>query len=161
MDALPRSAGTTHPLAKIEGLLLAAWLAANEGSPEVARRQLDEAVAIAERHSLVEVFVRTGPTTVRMVSDLPNVDSGFRRQILQRAREFISPSLGGDLVEPLTVRELEILSYLPSRLTNSELADHFYVSVNTIKTHMVHIYRKLGVANRNRAVLRAQEIGIL
>ena len=56
----------------------------------------------------------------------------------------------------MTVRELEILSYLPSRLTNTELADHFYVSVNTIKTHMVHIYRKLGVTNRNAAVARGQ-----
>ena len=36
-------------------------------------------------------------------------------------------SPGVDLVEPLTDRELEILSYLPSRLTNTELADHFYV----------------------------------
>jgi LuxR family maltose regulon positive regulatory protein len=69
--------------------------------------------------------------------------------------------LGIELVEPLTDRELEILSYLPSRLTNTELADHFYVSVNTIKTHMAHIYRKLGVANRNRAISRAREIGIL
>ena len=86
---------------------------------------------------------------------------GFDGRSCSELGTFISPSLGGDLVEPLTVRELEILSYLPSRLTNSELADHFYVSVNTIKTHMVHIYRKLGVANRNGAVLRAQEIGIL
>ena len=65
------------------------------------------------------------------------------------------------LVEPLTDRELEILSYLPSRLTNSEMARRCYVSVNTIKTHMSHIYRKLNVANRNAAIDRAQEIGLL
>jgi LuxR family maltose regulon positive regulatory protein len=150
-----------HPLARVEGLLLAAWLSETQGSTERARRQLREAMAIAERHSLVEIFVRAGPTIVRLVSDLPDADSDFRRQILRRAQKIGSPALGNDLVEPLTVRELEILWYLPSRLTNTELADHFYVSVNTIKTHMVHIYRKLGVANRNGAVSRAQEIGAL
>jgi LuxR family transcriptional regulator, maltose regulon positive regulatory protein len=96
-----------------------------------------------------------------MVSGLPDTQSAFRRQILRRAQSLASPSVGGDLIEPLTVRELEILSYLPSRLTNAELADHFYVSVNTIKTHMAHIYRKLGVANRNEAVSRAQKMGML
>ena len=161
VDAFPRSSEGTRPLATVEGLLLAAWLSEVDGSTEIARRQLREAMAVAEIHSLVETFVRAGPTVVRMVSDLPDTDSAFRRHVLRRARAKGSPSQGGDLVEPLTVRELEILSYLPSRLTNSELADHFYVSVNTIKTHMVHIYQKLGVANRNGAVSRAQKLGVL
>ena len=138
---------------------MAAWLSEAEGSIDTARRQLVEALAIAERHSLVESFVRAGPAILRMVSDLPAPHSAFRRHILRRAQSLASPSLGGDLAEPLTVRELEVLSYLPSRLTNAELADHFYVSVNTIKTHMAHIYRKLGVANRNEAVSRARENG--
>lgn len=161
VDAFPRSSDAPGPLATVEGLLLAAWLSGTDGSPEIARQELVEAMAIAENHSLVETFVRAGPTTVRMVTDLPDTHSAFRRQILQRARSLATPTLGADLVEPMTVRELEILSYLPSRLTNTELADHFYVSVNTIKTHMVHIYRKLGVTNRNAAVSRGQKIGII
>ena len=64
-------------------------------------------------------------------------------------------------MDPLTDRELEILSYLPTRLTNSEMAQRCYVSVNTIKTHMTHIYRKLDVANRNGAIHRAREMGLL
>jgi LuxR family maltose regulon positive regulatory protein len=161
VHAFPGSSDADHPLATVESLLLAAWLSETDGFTEIARRQLREAMAIAERYSLVETFVRAGPTIVRLVSDLPDADSDFRRQILRRAQATGSSSLGSDLVEPLTVRELEILWYLPSRLTNTELADHFYVSVNTIKTHMVHIYRKLGVANRNGAVSRAHEIGVL
>ena len=161
VTAFPRPSDAAHPLATVEGLLLAAWLSVIEGSPAVAHRHLNEAMGIAESQSLAEAFVRAGPAVVRMVSDLPDVDSAFRRQILRRSQALALPSLGSDLVEPLTVRELEILSYLPSRLSNSELADHFYVSVNTIKTHMVHIYRKLGVANRNGAVSRARKIGVL
>jgi LuxR family maltose regulon positive regulatory protein len=161
VDAFPRSSNAARPLAKVEGLILAAWLSENHGSSEIARRQLVEAMAIAEGHSLVETFVRAGPTTVRMVFELPDTHSAFRRQILRRAQALTKPSPGRTLIEPMTVRELEILSYLPSRLTNTELADHFYVSVNTIKTHMVHIYRKLGVTNRNAAVSRGQNIGVL
>jgi LuxR family maltose regulon positive regulatory protein len=161
VDTFPGSTNSNHPLALLDGLLLAAWLAESAGSIDFARRQLSEALAVAEGHSLVESFVRAGPTIVQMVAVLPNAHTDFPGRILRRAQALASPSLGSDLIEPLTDRELEILSYLPSRLTNTELADQFYVSVNTIKTHMAHIYRKLGVANRNRAISRAREIGIL
>jgi LuxR family maltose regulon positive regulatory protein len=161
IETLPEFSDSTEPLATVEGLLLASWLAESHGSLDWAGRHLTEAMVIAESHSLVESFVRLGPTILRMVSELPDSHSAFQERVLRRAEAFASPSRGRDLVEPLTDRELEILSYLPSRLTNTELADQFYVSVNTIKTHMAHIYRKLGVANRNRAIARAREVGIL
>jgi LuxR family maltose regulon positive regulatory protein len=155
------STDSTRPLAMIDGLLLAAWLADSEGSFDIARKYLKEALAVAEGHSLVESFVHAGPTIVQMISGLPDEHSALSGRILRRAQALASPTLGSNLIEPLTDRELEILSYLPSRLTNTELADHFYVSVNTVKTHMAHIYQKLGVANRNGAISRAREIGIL
>lgn len=65
------------------------------------------------------------------------------------------------LAEPLTSRERELLAYLPTRLTNVELAQRCYVSVNTIKTHASHIYRKFGVQGRSAAVTRAIELGLL
>ncbi|MET0974431.1 MAG: LuxR C-terminal-related transcriptional regulator [Leifsonia sp.] len=65
------------------------------------------------------------------------------------------------LAEPLTDREREILAYLPTHFTTTELADKCYVSVNTIKTHMAHIYRKLQVTSRRGAILRATELGLL
>ena len=57
--------------------------------------------------------------------------------------------------------EQELLAYLPTRLANVELAQRCYVSVNTIKTHVSHIYRKLGVQGRSAAVTRAVELGLL
>ncbi|WP_375386059.1 LuxR C-terminal-related transcriptional regulator [uncultured Microbacterium sp.] len=65
------------------------------------------------------------------------------------------------LAEPLTDRERELLMFLPSRLTNAELAARCFVSVNTIKTHMAHIYRKLDAPNRDTAIARAQALGML
>jgi LuxR family transcriptional regulator, maltose regulon positive regulatory protein len=160
-DGLGAPTEESGPLATVEHLLLLAWMAETGGSVDAARTHLGAALAVAEQHSLVEVFVRAGPTVVGLVSDLSPDQSGFRQRILERARETRFAPPGGDLVDPLTDRELEILSYLPSRFTNTELADHFFVSLNTIKTHMAHIYRKLGVTNRNDAIAHAREIGFL
>ena len=57
------------------------------------------------------------------------------------------------VVEPLTKREETILRYLASSLSNTEIANELYVSVNTVKTHQRSVYRKLGV--RSRAELGA------
>ena len=151
----------TEPRGAVNGLLLRSWLAAAEGSADESGQHLGEAMVVAERHSLVEAFVRAGPAVLRLVSEQSDGPSLIRDRVLRRAREVMRPPPGADLVDPLTDRELEILSYLPSRFTNTELADHFYVSVNTIKTHMAHIYRKLDVPNRNGAIARARELAIL
>jgi LuxR family maltose regulon positive regulatory protein len=63
-----------------------------------------------------------------------------------------------DLVDPLTDRELDVLRYLPSRLTMREIADELFVSVNTLKYHLRMIYRKLGVTSRSEAAERARRL---
>lgn len=71
-----------------------------------------------------------------------------------------SPSTG-PLPEPLTDRELTILRYLQSVLSNVEIAAELSVSVNTVKTHIRNIYRKLGSSRRREAVRRARELRLL
>jgi DNA-binding NarL/FixJ family response regulator len=58
----------------------------------------------------------------------------------------------------LTERESELLALLPSGMTNQELAAHLYVSENTIKTQLRHLYVKLGVHNRTQAATRAARL---
>ena len=65
------------------------------------------------------------------------------------------------LPDPLTERELEILAFLPGHSTTAELAKLCFVSVNTLKTHVMHIYRKLGVTGRSDAIARARELGLI
>jgi LuxR family maltose regulon positive regulatory protein len=67
----------------------------------------------------------------------------------------------GLLVEPITERELEVLKLLAADLSNSEIARKLYVSSETVKSHLKHIYGKLGVRSRYRAVDRARELDIL
>ena len=61
----------------------------------------------------------------------------------------------------LTERELSVLRYLPSRLTNAEIASECFVSVNTVKRHLKSIYTKLRVTSRADAVERARLLGLL
>jgi LuxR family maltose regulon positive regulatory protein len=63
--------------------------------------------------------------------------------------------------EPLTDRELVVLRLLPTQLSQGEIAAELYVSVNTVRTHIQGIYRKLGAASRREAVDTAREHGLL
>jgi LuxR family maltose regulon positive regulatory protein len=65
------------------------------------------------------------------------------------------------LVERLSERELAVLRRLPSALSNQEIAALLYVSLNTVKTQLQSIYRKLGVRSRHEAIERARQLGLL
>ena len=54
----------------------------------------------------------------------------------------------------LTDREMEILQYLPTRLSTIEIAECLTISPNTVKTHLKSIYNKLAVRSRNEAILQ-------
>ena len=61
----------------------------------------------------------------------------------------------------LSAREIEVLREVASGNTNAELADRLHISQATVKTHLLHIYAKLGVSDRAAAVARAYDTGIL
>jgi ATP/maltotriose-dependent transcriptional regulator MalT len=63
--------------------------------------------------------------------------------------------------DPLSEREIEVLSLLASGKTNSEVAGDLFVSVGTVKSHTGNIYRKLGARNRAEAITRAREFGLI
>jgi len=63
--------------------------------------------------------------------------------------------------EPLTDSEARVLRYLPTHLGAPEIAAELYISANTVKTHLRHVYAKLGVHSRREAVQRARAIGLL
>ena len=79
-----------------------------------------------------------------------------------------SPSANGSsgatresLVEPLSERELEVLTLLASGRSNKEIARELFVAVGTVKTHTNNIYRKLGTRNRVEALARARSLKLL
>jgi len=65
------------------------------------------------------------------------------------------------LAQPLTGRELEVLTYIGDGLTNRKIAEQMTVAMSTIKWYVRQIYNKLGVDNRSEAILRARGLGLL
>jgi LuxR family maltose regulon positive regulatory protein len=64
-------------------------------------------------------------------------------------------------LEPLSSSEIRVLRYLPTHLSAPQIANELYVSHNTIRTHMRHLYAKLGTHRRCEAVERARALGLL
>ena len=136
-----------------------------EAAALTARAQTETGDHAAARRTLAEV----APTACREGAFRTFLDEGF--DVLDPASA-VSPAAAGPpgapagvdhagLVEPLSERELSVLRYLPSRLSNREIGAELYVSQNTVKSHLKTIYRKLDVDRRDDAVRRARQLGLL
>jgi len=99
----------------------------------------------------------------------------FAIEEVVRGGAYITPQLAKGLVdqalherstaasafeEPLTEREEEVLSLIAEGLTNKEIAGRMVVSLNTVKTHRLHLYQKLGLHTRSELVAFARQHGL-
>jgi len=94
----------------------------------------------------------TGASAVPAVSTRKPV--GANRSVLQSAPQ-------QDLLDPLSLRELEVLYLMAQGATNGEIALTLGLAVETIKRHVSNILSKLGVGNRTQAAARAHDLGLL
>ncbi len=85
----------------------------------------------------------------------------YEQAVLDRLERNPTPRIAnGSSSGPLSSRELTVLRYLASGLTNREIAAELFVSNNTLKTHIKRIYQKLGVSSRMEAVTEARRLGL-
>jgi LuxR family maltose regulon positive regulatory protein len=75
--------------------------------------------------------------------------------------EELTPPATQSFVEPLSRRELEVLRLIVAGLSNPEIAEELVVAVSTVKSHVNHIYGKLGVKNRVQVADRARSLGLV
>jgi LuxR family maltose regulon positive regulatory protein len=127
---------------------------------------LQRAVELARSEGIRRPFVALAPEHVhRLLGHLQQVDPGadafVRELVADLTLDDQSPIAVEILSENLTDRELSVLRFLPSMMTNEEIAAELYVSVNTVKAHLKRIYRKLGVVSRREAVRRAHDLGVI
>ncbi len=61
----------------------------------------------------------------------------------------------------ITPREIEVLRLMAEGLSNQEIADRMFVSLNTVKTHSSNVFSKLDVQRRTQAIQKAKDLGIL
>jgi LuxR family maltose regulon positive regulatory protein len=155
---LERSATNDFPSA-IEAWLLEAVARRELRDREASTRALERALQLAAPDRQRRPFLEGGPTMRQMLADHVRSGSGNRAFLAELLEVFDygapRPAVG-QLLEPLSERETAVLSYLPTMLSNQEIAGELCVSVNTVKTHLRSIYRKLGTSNRRDAVAAAR-----
>jgi LuxR family transcriptional regulator, maltose regulon positive regulatory protein len=133
------------------------------GDAGAARRALEHALDLAKPEGLLFPFLLDpapglldrhrglGTAHAILISEILDVLSGSGAHGRSPPR----------LLEPLSQSEIRVLRYLPTNLSAPEIADQLYLSVNTVKTHMRHLYDKLGVHRRHEAVEQARALGLL
>jgi LuxR family transcriptional regulator, maltose regulon positive regulatory protein len=85
-------------------------------------------------------------------------DAGVLRGRTKRLREALEQLR---MADPLTAAERRVLDLLPTQLTAAQMAVRLFLTENTVKSHVSHIYRKLGVTTRTGAVESAGKLGLL
>jgi LuxR family maltose regulon positive regulatory protein len=129
---------------------------------------MTRALALAGIDGHRRVFHEAGPRVrqlLRLDAELAAAyqSLGGAHQSRSRALPTAAPASvdGTVMVGELSERELEVLKHLAAMMGTEEIADALYVSVNTVKTHVRNILRKLAATRRNEAVRRARALGIV
>jgi LuxR family maltose regulon positive regulatory protein len=150
---------------EVQAFLLQAIACDALGDAGAARRALERALDRAAPESLLFPFLydpapelldrhrRHGTAHAGLIAEILNVLAG--------SEPGSHPSGPRRLREPLSHAEARVLRYLPTKLSVPEIADELYLSVNTVKTHMRHLYDKLGAHRRHEAVEQARALGLL
>lgn len=128
---------------------------------------LGEALTLAATRGYVQPFLDGGPPVRDLLrAGLTRISSSLGRTHAHSLLDLMEGEAGSEeaegelnLPEPLTDREREVLALLFQGQSNKAMAKAIFVSVDTVKSHLKHIYDKLGVSDRNAAVRRAQELG--
>ncbi len=151
---------------RICGLLIAAVAHRRLGSADEAAALLEQALALAEPDGAYRAFLDGGAAVRSAMTVLippTSRHAGFAGRILERF-DAQAPR-GGPAVErisvPLTDSERAVLCFLPSHMTNEEISQALFLSINTVKTHLRSAYRKLGVSSRREAIARGRRLGLL
>jgi LuxR family maltose regulon positive regulatory protein len=133
-----------------------AIVAAAAGDRRSSLRHASVAVAVAEAQGRVAILGSVGKRAERIAHALLR---SAPTPFLHRAIKAVQPVTRDGSVT-LSGREREIVRFLPTPLSSAEIAAHLYVSINTLKTHLRTIYRKLAVTSRDEAIERVEQLGL-
>jgi LuxR family maltose regulon positive regulatory protein len=134
-----------------------------QGDSTGALEALEGAIDDAETEGYVRVFTAEGHLMVALLKEAAKrgVAPVYVAELLAAAGGASPPSPKEQgLVETLSERELDVLRLLGSDLSGPDIARELMVSLNTLRTHTMNIYMKLGVNSRRAALRRAQELGL-
>jgi LuxR family maltose regulon positive regulatory protein len=138
------------------------------GNPERAVANLLEAMEMAAEENLLSFFLINRHLTRDLLNEAFRVQATTKTKIpgkfvenLKIALERWDKQKKTSVVIDLSTRELDTLKLIARDLSNQEIADKLFISLNTVKTHLKNINLKLEVDNRTKAVTKAKELGLI
>jgi LuxR family transcriptional regulator, maltose regulon positive regulatory protein len=163
------SPGEPPEQVRLEGWLVDAQLSYGGGDGVRGRRSLEHALrlgkperlrlAFAMERTWIRPVLRRDPELAHAYQDLLELGQKITSRI--PAQRVDTGQATPMIVERLSEREREVLRLLSEMLSTAEIGTEMYISVNTVKTHLRSIYRKLSAAHRGEAVRRARELELI
>ena len=160
--AVRDEAPALHPTRGLHAWLIAAVARRSLGQARDASEAVERALELAAADGYRRPFADGGAAVRRLLerhAALPTAYAPLVAELVDALEPASSRPPG--LLEPLSERERDVLRLLPTLLPNTEIAGELFVSVNTVKTHVKSIYRKLDVSSRREAVARARQLRLL
>ena len=175
-NVLPVVQEAGHVQHEIHALVLHASASELLGKHPLALESIGTATSLGEPGRFNRSFTGEGPVVVGLVKALADATRRGRGPAEVGTLPYLTYLLdesgvepdtaltqaaAGDLVEPLTEREIEILRHIVAGMTNQDIAEQLVVSMSTVKTHINRTYRKLDVQSRTQAIARIRQLGIV
>ncbi|MFH2113785.1 MAG: LuxR C-terminal-related transcriptional regulator [Spirochaetota bacterium] len=157
----------------LKALILEALAFQAKHRKDDACRLLAEALELAESGGFIRLFLDEGKPIERLLIQagakgtapayVNRLLSAFTLEwrIRDEAGAESSASRSQGLIDPLSQRELEVLSLIDQGLSNNEIGERLFLALDTIKGHNRRIFEKLDVKRRTEALARARELGLL
>ena len=162
VDGLADADREAPALVRLHAWLLDALARQGLGRLDDAGRSLEHALALAAGEGYRRPFVAGLPVRrlLERQVERPTAYGPFVAELLEALERQDGGATPG-VLEPLSERERAVLRLLPTLLSYPEIAGELFVSVNTVKTHVKGIYRKLDVTSRRAAVVRARALRLI
>jgi LuxR family maltose regulon positive regulatory protein len=155
---------------RLKGLVLQAVVLQTLNETDRAVEVLEEALELAEPGGFIRIFVDEGSPMAQLLSEaaargmmsdyVAELIAAFEAEVLKSEGTSSLPA-AHLLVEPLSLRELEILRLIAQGLSNHEIGERLFLAIPTVKGHNRNIFAKLQVQRRTEAIARARELGLL
>lgn len=162
----------------IEIYILQALVAQSQGQIEISFSWLIQALNIAEPQGYTRVFIDEGDLMRALLQKFRSeIDSGnVRAENMVKLSKYVNKILAAfsmdqgqinkasrslPFLEPLTSREMEILTLICMGLSNRGIAGKLFITNSTVKTHLHHIFTKINVESRAQLIVRAKELKLI
>jgi ATP/maltotriose-dependent transcriptional regulator MalT/class 3 adenylate cyclase len=162
-----------HELAKkkgrneklIEILILQSLVFRTDNNLTQSMTSLERALKLAEPEGFIRIFIEEGKPIAELLEKIlaskKDIPRAYVKKLLSAFSLQRQVKTESGYVEQISERELEVLRLIAGGLSNKQIMDELFISLSTVKTHIMNIYNKLNVHSRTEAIIKAKDLNLL